>query len=165
MNPYSLSHLTDRDLLRGLTAAAAEDRDTKAALLAHLAEVDARRLHLSAGYASLHAYCVGALGLSEDTADELLAGATCKSEAEVQAIILPLPTGEHVEERVVPLSPQRFQVQLTIGQSTYDKLRYAQSLLSDQIPSGDLAQVIELAFQALAEELSGGGATEPNPCA
>ena len=39
-----------------------------ARLLAHLAEVDARRLYLPAGYPSLYAYCIEELRLSEDAA-------------------------------------------------------------------------------------------------
>jgi hypothetical protein len=65
---YSLSHLTDQALLRDLAALVAQDRNTTASMLAHLAEVDARRLYLPAGYASMFAYCVGELRLSEDAA-------------------------------------------------------------------------------------------------
>ena len=45
---YSLSHLSDRALLRDLAALVAQDRATPAALLAPIAEVDARRLYLPA---------------------------------------------------------------------------------------------------------------------
>src|SRR5206468_2882685 len=45
--------------------------------------------------------------------------------------------------KVAPLSPQRYALQLTIAQSTHDKLRYAKELLSHQVPSGDLAEVLE----------------------
>lgn len=37
-------------------------------LLAHLAEVDSRRLFVPAGYPTMFAYCVGKLGFSEDVA-------------------------------------------------------------------------------------------------
>src|SRR5437867_9484149 len=68
VNPYALSHLSDGTLLRGLTALVAQERTTTAALLAHLAEVDARKLYLPAAYPSMYAYCVGELHLSEDSA-------------------------------------------------------------------------------------------------
>src|SRR5438132_14271826 len=45
--------------------------------------------------------------------------------------------------KITPLAPQRFALQLTIGQSAHDKLRYAQELLGHQVPSGDLSQVFE----------------------
>jgi len=45
--------------------------------------------------------------------------------------------------KLTPLAPQRFALQLTIGQSAHDKLRYVQELLGHQVPSGDLSQVFE----------------------
>ena len=68
MRAYSLSHLSDPELLRGLASLLAQDRVTTATLLAHLAEVDARRLYLPAAYPSMYAYCVHELHLSEDAA-------------------------------------------------------------------------------------------------
>src|SRR5919198_1446938 len=65
---YSLVHLTDGVLLRDLAALVAQDRNTTAALLAHLAEVDARRLYLPAGFPSMFLYAVHELRLSEDAA-------------------------------------------------------------------------------------------------
>jgi 5-methylcytosine-specific restriction endonuclease McrA len=68
MPNYVLAHVSDAVLLRDLAALAARDRATTAALLAHIAEVDARRLYVPAGYPSMHAYCVDELRLSEDAA-------------------------------------------------------------------------------------------------
>jgi len=68
MSRYSLTHLADHVLLRDLGELVALDRATTADLLAHLAEVDARKLYLPAGYPSMYAWCVGELGFSEDCA-------------------------------------------------------------------------------------------------
>ena len=68
MRAYSLSHLSDRELLHGLVSLVAEERAATAALLAHLAEFDARRLYLPVAYASLYAYCVQELHFSEQAA-------------------------------------------------------------------------------------------------
>ena len=68
MPRYSLSHLTDQALLRDLAGLVAQDRSTTASMLAHLAEVDARKLYLPAAYPSMFAWCVGELRLSEDAA-------------------------------------------------------------------------------------------------
>src|ERR1041385_5215349 len=68
MQNYSLSHVRDAELLRDLTELVIRDRVTTAILLAHIAEVDARRLYVRAGYPSMHAYCVDELRLSEDAA-------------------------------------------------------------------------------------------------
>jgi hypothetical protein len=227
---YSLSHLSDHTLLRDLAALVARERTTTAALLAHIAEVDARQLYRPAAYPSMFTYCVGELHLSEEaafkrihaarvarrfpaifealaqgrlhlsavvllaphltehTADELLAAATHQSKSEIERLLaarFPRPdvlawvettpamsaprfaeqpaTGHaddqhapgRVEDRsrVTPLAPERFAVQCTIGQGTHDKLRYAQALLSHQVPSGDIAEVLDRALDALIPRL------------
>src|SRR5215203_7049015 len=66
MKTYRLTEVSDDVLLRGLASLVAQDRTTTANLLAHMAEVDARRLFAPAGYASMHASCVEKLGLSDD---------------------------------------------------------------------------------------------------
>ncbi len=68
MRAYVLSQLSDRELLRNLTAIVVRDRGTTAEMLAHIAEVDARRLYLPAAYPSMREYCVHELHLSEDAA-------------------------------------------------------------------------------------------------
>jgi len=55
--------------------------------------------------------------------------------------------------RVAPLSAERFALQVTIEKDTHDKLRYAQALLSHQLPSGDIAQVVDRALDALIAQL------------
>ncbi len=68
MHECTLSKLSDEALLRELSALVASDRLTTASILAHIAEVDARRLYAPAGYPSMHAFCVEELRLSEDAA-------------------------------------------------------------------------------------------------
>jgi 5-methylcytosine-specific restriction endonuclease McrA len=68
MSAFKLTHLSDDMLLRELVALVACERLTTATLLAHLAEVDCRRLYLGIGYTSMHVYCVVGLGLSDDAA-------------------------------------------------------------------------------------------------
>ena len=55
--------------------------------------------------------------------------------------------------KVAPLSPQRYELQVTLGQSMHDKLRYAQALLAHRVPSGDVAEVLERALDALIQSL------------
>ena len=55
--------------------------------------------------------------------------------------------------RVSPLSPGRFALQLTVSEATHDKLRHAQSLLGHAVPSGDLAEVLDRALDALIANL------------
>jgi len=51
------------------------------------------------------------------------------------------------------VAPERYALQLTIGKSTHDKLRYAQALLSHQIPAGEVAEVLDRALDALIGQL------------
>ena len=68
MRVSSLSHPSDEVLLRDLNALVERDRSTTAALLAHLGEVDDRRLYAAAGFPSMFAYCTKRLRFSEDLA-------------------------------------------------------------------------------------------------
>jgi len=68
MTRYSLRHVNDEVLLRDLASAVARERTATADVLAHIAEVDERRLFVPAGYPSMYLYCVQELRLSEDAA-------------------------------------------------------------------------------------------------
>jgi hypothetical protein len=54
---------------------------------------------------------------------------------------------------IVPLSPERYRLQVTIGGVTLERLRLARDMLRHAIPSGDDAAVIERALVALLAEL------------
>ncbi len=66
--PYSLEKVPDAVLMRDLAALVAQDRRTTARLLAHLAEVDNRRLYLQAGFPTMRDYCIRKLRFSEEVA-------------------------------------------------------------------------------------------------
>ncbi len=248
MSTYRLTHLDDATLLRDLHDLAVRDRATTAALLAHIAEVDARKLYLPAAYSSMFAYCVGELHLSEDTAykriraartarlhprvfdeiaagrlhlaavvlltpylttedfDELVAAAAHRSKAEIESwlvdrfapaaptlkasvtgVRMPRLTAEPAQAQVdMPIpclldqlapgpvdpympvlvdgpapgpvnvpspEPARFIVRVPISESTHAKLRRAQGLLVHSVPSGDLAELLDRALDALITTL------------
>jgi 5-methylcytosine-specific restriction endonuclease McrA len=249
----SLAHITDAVLLRQLTSLVHQDRANAATLLAHLAEVDMRRLYLPAGYPSMHAFCVERLRFSDDAACRriraaraarqfpalftavsdgrlnlaavsliaphlthenvaaLIEAATHKRKIEVEEFLAerfalsetlpspvtrirvipvklndpppaPLPLLAAAEGDAAPLPPiaatgstsvelrneelvlgrvrggevqatPRFHFQFVVPKSTHDKLRHAQGLLSHAVPTGDLAQVIDRALDALISQL------------
>jgi hypothetical protein len=69
LNPLDdLSELSDQDLLADVAAAAAQERQATARLIALLAQLDARRLYLGEGCSSLFGYCTQMLHLSEHAA-------------------------------------------------------------------------------------------------
>jgi len=64
----SLKQLSDDELEARMKSLAARERGDTAELIAHLAELDTRDLHLRSGHGSLFAYCRDALHLSEHEA-------------------------------------------------------------------------------------------------
>ena len=113
MPRYSLSHLADSTLLRDLATLVARDRTTTAELLAHLAEVDARKLYLPAAYPSMFAYCVHELHLSEDAASKRIQAA--RAARRFPAIFDCLADGRLHLSAVVLLVPH-------LSESTADEL-------------------------------------------
>ena len=243
-----LTQLADDALLRGFATLVAQDRKTTAALLAHIAEIDARHLYLRAGFESMRAYCMRELNLTEDAAatrilvarlarqlpqllpamadgrlhlttvrllatrltsanvGEWIAAAANKSLGEVEILIahrypqaesLRLDDGispqvvvlqelgenSHVSKhaswtppsdspavestpntksvdvaprvrtKIAILSPERYTLQVTLPGGTHDKLRRVQALLGHAVPSGDVAQVLDRALDALLVQL------------
>jgi hypothetical protein len=59
------SQLSDDNLVAAIKHLCAVERGATASMVAHLAELDARRLYLGAGFPSLFTYCCEVLGLSE----------------------------------------------------------------------------------------------------
>ncbi len=55
--------------------------------------------------------------------------------------------------KLAPIAQDRYALQITVGQDTFDLLRHAQELLGHQVPNGNLAQIFHLALQALVGTL------------
>ena len=55
--------------------------------------------------------------------------------------------------KVTPLAPQRFALQVTIGQEAHDLLSRAQNLLAHAVPPGDVGEVFLLAMRVLVKDL------------
>src|SRR5580765_2898192 len=68
MSRFCLSHKSDAVLLIDTRELAARSKGITAELVAHLAEVEARRLHIRLGYDSMTAYCAGELNLKDHEA-------------------------------------------------------------------------------------------------
>ena len=64
----SAAQLSSRELLARVKDLAANEREATTVLIAHLAELDRRRLYLAEGYSSLFTYCTQVLHLSEHAA-------------------------------------------------------------------------------------------------
>ena len=72
---YRLGRLGNGELLAALSRLAQQDNELAADWLAHLAELEERKLFLELGYPSLFAYCTEALGLCRSSAYRRIAAA------------------------------------------------------------------------------------------
>ncbi len=64
------------------------------------------------------------------------------------------PVGRTVPaSKVAPIAQDRYALQVTVGQETYDLLTHARELLGHQVPNGNLAQVFHLALESLVGSL------------
>ena len=70
---WRLDEVDDETLERNLLELLNGGARNEASILAHLAEVEERRLHLLAAFPSMYAYCLTQLGLSEDEACKRIA--------------------------------------------------------------------------------------------
>src|SRR5262245_57710986 len=74
------ARLSDSDLVRRLRELARGERDATVELIAHLGELDRRKLYRELGYGSLFSYCTDALRLSEHaTFNRIEAARLCRS--------------------------------------------------------------------------------------
>jgi hypothetical protein len=89
---WKLGHLADAELENGLRELVVRGRQTDARVVAHLAEVETRRLHLKSGAESLFAYCLKRLNLSENQAFYRISAA--RAARQFPSIFEPLAGGD-----------------------------------------------------------------------
>ncbi|MEP7050240.1 MAG: HNH endonuclease signature motif containing protein [Pseudomonadota bacterium] len=78
-NRYCLGGLGNDELLAATSALVKREQNLLADVLAHLAELDERRLYLELGFPSLFAYCTRSLGMCESSAGRrILAARVCR---------------------------------------------------------------------------------------
>jgi len=150
MSWYCLSHLSDETLLGRLAQLVIKDRHITAALLAHLAEVDARKLYLPAGYPSMHAYCVGELRLSEDAANKRIRLA--RKAREVPAIFAAIGDGRlHLSGAALLASYLTLENSEELIAAAAGKTRFGiEEMLASHFPStGTLPMVERLPAESL----------------
>lgn len=239
-----LGQLADLELLATVRRLRAAERETTADLVAALAELERRGLHLAEGFPSMYVYCTQRLGfseheayarihaarvagsypvvlpmlsdgrltltaitlvsqhLTEDNHMQLLEAAAHKSKRELLELLaalypqpalpsslmrVPSPSGKvedtvdvaggtqppdadpsatvgettavaealaaFARSAVVPLSPDRYKLEVTISREAYEVLRRIQNLCRHIVPDGDLAPLTERAFQVLLADL------------
>jgi len=99
---------------------------------------------------------LGALALGAPTLAAPCLGAPASAPPEAFSAA-PEPASAPLPQRrdpdPAPLSPGRYRLQLTLSQSTRDKLEQLRDLLAHQIPNGDPAAIFERALDALLKQV------------
>ena len=211
---WRLDGLSDSELQLGLRELLVAGSRTEARIVAHLAEVDARKLHLTLGASSLFDYCLNRLGLSNNEAfhritaarlarqfpvifdllesravhltavcllrdhltfanhAQLLDEVSHKTKTQIEELLarrFPRPDvasrlrklpsfsetrGPHGTLRgIEPLSGESYRLQVNVNVQLKQKIARARELTSHANSSGDLAVLVERAFDALIERL------------
>jgi 5-methylcytosine-specific restriction endonuclease McrA len=138
MKSYELSHLSDPVLLRDLAAAVARSSTATADVLAHIAEVDARKLYLPAAYPSMYAYCVGELRLSEDAAFKRIKAA--RAARRFPEIFKAVAEGRLHLSAVVLLAPHLTEdtADELLAAATHRSKSDIEQLLAERFPQPDM---------------------------
>jgi hypothetical protein len=163
---YRLSGVGNDELLAALSALVRRENDLMSDLLAHLAEMDERRLYLDLGFTSLFAYCTEALGLCKSSAGRRIAVArVCRkypeafarvARGELQLSVLSL-LGQHLNAEN---AAELFEA------CSHKSCEQVEELLAARFPKPDVPEAIRrLPARAAARTPDGGSATGAAPLA
>jgi len=136
--------LGDDELLAELLGLVRRDHELLAELLAHLAELDQRRLYLDLGFPSLHAYCTTALGMCESTAGRRITAArVCRKFPEVLARVA---SGELHLSAVCSMSPHLDwnNAPELIAVCSNQSRRKVDEILAARFPRADVREKVRL---------------------
>jgi hypothetical protein len=133
------SRLSDRDLLRRVAALAGQERHATVELVAHLAEVDKRKLYRGEGYGSLFTYCTGALLLGENaTYQRIVAARAC---SRFPALLQHLVDGSLNLSTLRLIAPHltRGKLDSLLGEVVGRRKRDVEALVAGLAPQPDVA--------------------------
>ncbi len=138
MSTFGRSQLSDHALVAACREHASHERRATAALLADLAEIDARRLYAPAGYSSLYAWCVGELRLSEESAYKRIQAA--KVSRQFPALLEAVAEGRLHLSAVVLLAPNlsRENVSELIAAAANKTCEAIKLVLAERFPRPDM---------------------------
>jgi hypothetical protein len=142
MNVAIPSHLSDPDLVEEVTRLAGCEREATASLIAHLAELFARRLHERAGFSSLFTYCTEVLRLSNSEAYDRMKAA--KVVRRYPVVLGLLASGRVNLTTVRLLAPHltRKNHERLLAEASGKRKRQVQELLARWFPKPDVASSV-----------------------
>src|SRR6188768_1662032 len=136
--------LGDDELLATLRVLVQRDHDLLAEMLAHLAELDQRRLYLDLGFPSLYSYCTSALGMCESSAmRRITAARVCRKFPDVLARVA---KGDLHLSAVCSLSPHLDwnNAPDLIAMCSNQSRRKVDEILAARFPRADVREKVRL---------------------
>jgi hypothetical protein len=142
MRTYCLRHLCDDTLLRDLARLLEKEWEDVALIVAHIAEVDSRKLYLRLGFPSMFAYCVRKWHMSEDVAYKRIRAG--RAGRRFPAILDALATGRLHLAAVVLLSPhlRSHNVEDLLASATHKSKSEVEQIIAERFPRPDVASRI-----------------------
>jgi hypothetical protein len=162
-----LSTLTDEDLVSRIESLARDERDATANLIAHLAELESRSLHLARGFKSLFGYCRHVLRCSEHESYNRMQAVHA---ARRFPVILPMLADGLLHLTAVRLLAPHLQDEdhlALLGGAIHKSKRDVVKLLAGWFPSADVSSTIRKLPSAPAADdcAAGPGAHSPDSTA
>jgi 5-methylcytosine-specific restriction endonuclease McrA len=142
MKTWSLNHLEDHAPLCALTQLVTQDRATTAALLAHIVEVEERRLYLYEACPSMFVYCKRVLHLSESATYKRIHAA--RAARRFPAIFGAIADGRLHLSAVVTLAPhlKSANADELLVAATHKTRAEVEELIAARFPCADLPTVV-----------------------
>jgi hypothetical protein len=139
---WPLESLSDDEVLRGLARHLSESRRSEAGLLAHLAEVEARRLFAREAAPSMFVYCTRVLHLSE--AEAYLRIAVARAARRHPVLLAMLADGRLHISGIALLAPHltRENREPLLFRAAHKTKREIEELLAEQAPRPDVPAVL-----------------------
>lgn len=136
---YRLNHLDDQMLMNTLGQLLGRDHRLTAELLAHLAEVDARKLYLQEACASMYVYCTAILRMSEGAAYRRIEAA--RTARAYPVLFDRVAAGEVNLTTITLLTPYLTDDNCAelIGAAVHKGKRDIQQMLAERFPKPDVA--------------------------
>jgi 5-methylcytosine-specific restriction endonuclease McrA len=137
-----LESLSDDELLRGLAHVLSQSRRTEADLVAHIAEVETRRLYVREASPSMFAYCTNILHLSE--AEAYLRITAARAALKHPPLLAMLADGRLHLSGIAKLAPHltRENEDSLLSRAVHKSKRQIEELLAELAPRPDVPSVL-----------------------
>jgi hypothetical protein len=139
METLTASRLSDAELLAAVARLARSEREATVFLVAHIAELDARRLYLGEGFSSMFTYCTGALHLSEHEAYNRIEAARATRRFPVVLELLAQGALNLTTVRLLVSHLTEDNHEALLAAASYKSKREVEELLAGCFPRQDVA--------------------------